>query len=193
MLNILLFGPPGAGKGTQSKKLVEHYKLHHLSTGDIFRKEINEQSPLGRIAQHYIDKGELVPDEVVISMIEEVINQNPKAKGYVFDGFPRTVAQAKALDTMLTSKKKNICIMIVLDVKREELIRRLLNRGKTEGRKDDELHIIENRIKVYEEQTAPVFDYYQQQKKAFIINGMQTEKDVFKDICYYIDHFSQCT
>ncbi len=192
MLNILLFGPPGAGKGTQSKKLVEHYHLQHLSTGDIFRKEISEQTPLGRIAQHYIDKGELVPDNVVISMIEEVFNQNPKSKGFVFDGFPRTVAQAKALDEMLRSKKKSICIMIVLDVTTEELIRRLLNRATIEGRKDDELHIIQNRIKVYQEQTAPVLDYYQKQGKAYIINGMQSEEKVFKEVCYHIDNFSKC-
>ncbi len=192
MLNVLLFGPPGSGKGTQSKKIIQHYNLQHLSTGDIFRREISEQTPLGRVAQHYIDKGELVPDDVVISMIEEVFNTNPKAKGFVFDGFPRTVPQAKALERMLQRKKQTICIMIVLKVEEQELIKRLLNRAKIEGRKDDELHIIQNRIKVYEEQTLPVIEFYKNEGKAFIINGMQTEEEVFKDICYNIDKFSKC-
>jgi len=191
MLNILLFGPPGSGKGTQSKLLIQHYGLKHLSTGDILRKEIAEQTPLGRIAQHYIDKGELVPDEVVISIIEEMFAEK-NLKGFVFDGFPRTVAQAKALDSMLIGIKKTICIMIVLQVSEDELIKRLLNRAKIEGRKDDELSIIENRIKVYQNQTAPVLDYYKAQGKVFIVNGMQPEEAVFKEICYNIDNFSQC-
>jgi len=191
MLNILLFGPPGSGKGTQSKRLIQHYNLNHLSTGDILRKEIAEQTPLGRIAQHYIDKGELVPDEVVISMIEELF-EDKAIKGFVFDGFPRTVPQAKALDNMLLGRNKTICIMVVLEVDEEELIKRLLNRASIEGRKDDELHIIENRIKVYQNQTAPVLDYYLKQGKAFKVNGMQTEDEVFKDVCYNIDNFSKC-
>ncbi|HNV94923.1 MAG TPA: adenylate kinase [Bacteroidales bacterium] len=191
MLNILLFGPPGSGKGTQSKRLIQHYNLNHLSTGDILRKEIAEQTPLGRIAQHYIDKGELVPDEVVISMIEELF-EDKAIKGFVFDGFPRTVPQAKALDNMLLGRNKTICIMVVLEVDKEELIKRLLNRASIEGRKDDELHIIENRIKVYQNQTAPVLDYYLKQGKAFKVNGMQTEDEVFKDVCYNIDNFSKC-
>lgn len=191
MLNILLFGPPGSGKGTQSKRLIGHYGLNHLSTGDILRKEIAEQTPLGRVAQHYIDKGELVPDDVVISMIEELF-EDKSIKGFVFDGFPRTVPQAKALDNMLVGRNKTICIMVVLEVEHDELIKRLLNRATIEGRKDDELHIIENRIKVYQNQTAPVLDYYLKQGKAFRVNGMQTEDKVFKDVCYNIDHFSKC-
>jgi len=191
MINILLFGPPGSGKGTQSKRLIQHYGIKHLSTGDILRKEIAEQTPLGRIAQHYIDKGELVPDEVVISIIEEMFAEK-NLKGFVFDGFPRTVAQAKALDSMLSGIKRTICIMIVLQVSENELIKRLLNRAKIEGRKDDELHIIENRIKVYQNQTAPVLEYYKSQGKAYLVNGMQSEEAVFKDICFNIDNFSQC-
>lgn len=191
MLNILLFGPPGSGKGTQSKRLIQHYNLNHLSTGDILRKEIAEQTPLGRVAQHYIDKGELVPDEVVISMIEELF-EDKTIKGFVFDGFPRTVTQAKALDNMLMGRNKSICIMVVLEVNQDELMKRLLNRASIEGRKDDEIHIIENRIKVYNNQTAPVLDYYLEQGKAFKVNGMQSEDNVFKDVCFNIDHFSQC-
>lgn len=191
MLNILLFGPPGSGKGTQSKFLIQHYGLKHLSTGDILRKEIAEQTPLGRVAQHYIDKGELVPDEVVISMIEELFD-DISIKGFVFDGFPRTVTQAKALDNMLKGRNKSICIMVVLEVDQDELIKRLLKRATIEGRKDDELHIIENRIKVYQNQTAPVLDYYLKQNKAFKVNGMQTEDKVLKDICYTIDKYAKC-
>jgi adenylate kinase len=192
MLNILLFGPPGSGKGTQSKKIIQYYGLEHISTGDILRKEISEQTPLGRVAQHYIDKGELVPDDIIISMIDEIISSNKKAKGYVFDGFPRTVAQAHALENMLKQKKQNICIMIILNVDEKELINRLTKRAKIEGRTDDDLNIILNRIKVYNSQTAPVINLYKEQGKAFEINGMQTEDEVFKDICYHIDNFSKC-
>ncbi len=192
MLNILLFGPPGSGKGTQSKKLIQHYGLKHLSTGDLLRKEIEEQTPLGRIAQHYIEKGELVPDNVIIGMIEELFNTHQNVKGFVFDGFPRTVAQAKALDNMLQHRKRTICIMIILEVTDQELLKRMLNRAKIEGRKDDEPHIIEHRIKVYKEQTAPVIDYYKKQDKAFFINGMQSEEAVFTEICEHIDKYSKC-
>lgn len=192
MLNVLLFGPPGSGKGTQSKRLIEHYHLKHISTGDILRKEIEEQTALGRVAQHYIEKGELVPDDIIIRIIDELFTQNKNAKGFVFDGFPRTVAQAEALDKMLKSHKKTICIMIVLEVDENELKRRLLNRANIEGRKDDDITIIENRIKVYKEQTTPVLEYYKKQGKAFIVNGMQKEEAVFKDICYNIDHFARC-
>lgn len=189
MLNILLFGPPGAGKGTQSKKVVENYRLLHISTGDILRKEISEHTPLGKVAQHYIDKGELVPDNVVIGMIEEIYNQNKNVKGYVFDGFPRTVAQATALDEMLAKKKQTINLMIVLEAPENELIKRLTNRAKIEGRKDDDLQIIENRIKVYTTQTEPVIEHYHKQGKVHKVNGLQTIEAVFEDICQIIDNF----
>ena len=137
MLNIVLFGPPGAGKGTQAAKLVDKYSLVHLSTGDIFRANIKGETELGKLAKSYMDKGDLVPDEVTISMLEAEVDKNPQAKGFIFDGFPRTTPQAEALDKFLTSKNTAISIMLALDVPNEELIKRLLERGKDSGRADD--------------------------------------------------------
>jgi adenylate kinase len=182
MLNIVLFGPPGSGKGTQAEKIIKKYKLNHLSTGDLLRAEIASRTELGLKARSIMDKGELVPDEVVVGMIEKRIIAGKKTKGFIFDGFPRTVAQAKALDAVLDKRNMSISLMISLDVKRQELINRLLKRGKEQGRSDDNLQTIENRIKVYEDQTTPVMNYYDQQGKAKYVDGMGSIEEIFRRI-----------
>lgn len=188
MLNIVLFGPPGAGKGTQAVNLIEKYKLVHLSTGDILRGELAAKSPLGVEAKKYMDKGELVPDEVVIGMIEGKLDQHADAKGFIFDGFPRTKAQAAALDNLLTKKKTAITIMVALEVEKQELVNRLMGRGKVSGRADDQdINIIENRIAVYNRETAPVIDYYSAQGKFKPVDGMGTIEEIFGRLCGEID------
>lgn len=188
MLNIVLFGPPGAGKGTQAVNLIEKYKLVHLSTGDILRGELAARSPLGLEAKKFMDKGELVPDEVVIGMIEVKLDQNQVANGFIFDGFPRTKAQAGALDDLLKRKKTAISIMVALEVEKQELVNRLLGRGKVSGRADDQdISVIENRIAVYNRETAPVIDYYSGQGKFKPVDGMGTIGEIFGRLCIAID------
>lgn len=188
MLNLVLFGPPGAGKGTQAAKLLEKYGLVHLSTGDILRGELAAQSVLGLEAKKYMDQGELVPDEVVIGMIEGKIDANSSAKGFIFDGFPRTTAQAEALDKMLAKKGTPITLMLALEVEKEELVKRLLLRGKDSGRADDQDEsIIENRIKVYNSETSPVKNFYSTQNKYKGINGMGSIDEIFDRLCSAID------
>jgi adenylate kinase len=192
MLNIVLFGPPGAGKGTQAVNLIEKYKLVHLSTGDILRGELAAKSTLGLEAKKYMDKGELVPDEVVIGMIEVKLDQNPVAKGFIFDGFPRTKAQAGALDDLLKKKKTAISIMVALEVEKQELVNRLLGRGKVSGRTDDQdISVIENRIAVYNRETAPVIDYYNGKGKFKPVDGMGTIGEIFERLCKVIDGMRQ--
>ncbi len=188
MLNIVLFGPPGAGKGTQSEKLIEKYKLAHLSTGDLFRKHLSEGTELGKLAQKYMNDGNLVPDSVVISMVEDKIKGSPDAKGVIFDGFPRTVAQAEALDKMLAERKTPISGMIALEVEEEELKKRIRERGKTSGRVDDQdEEKINNRIKVYLAETLPVAEYYKKQNKFKGINGIGEIDTIFNQICTAVD------
>lgn len=188
MLNIILFGPPGAGKGTQSEKIIEKYDLVHISTGDLFRKHIGEGTELGKIAQELIDEGNLVPDELVIRMVEAKINFHPKARGFIFDGFPRTVAQAKALDAMLKEKQMPIKGMLALEVDDEELRTRIRLRAKTSGRVDDQDdEKINNRIRVYKRETLPVAKYYDEQSKYHGINGVGRLEDIFNHICMIID------
>jgi len=188
MLNIVLFGPPGAGKGTQAEKLVNKYNLVHLSTGDIFRANIKGETELGKLAKSYMDKGNLVPDQVTISMLEAEVDKNPKANGFIFDGFPRTTPQAEALDKFLSSKNTTITKMLALDVENGELIKRILERGKDSGRADDlDTVIIANRIKVYNDQTAVVADFYAAQNKFEKINGIGTIDEIFNRLCTAID------
>ena len=172
MLNIVLFGPPGAGKGTQSERLTEKFKLIHLSTGDVFRSNLKNETALGELARTYMDKGQLVPDELTIEMLKAEVLKHSSPIGFIFDGFPRTNAQAIALDELLASLNTEISIMLALEVEEEELKKRLLARAEQSGRADDaDAAIIENRIAVYNNETAPVKTYYQGQNKFTSIQG----------------------
>lgn len=184
MFNIILFGPPGSGKGTQSEKLIAKYQLKHLSTGDLLRSEIAAKTPLGMEAKGFMDKGQLVPDEVVIGMISSALEANPDAKGFLFDGFPRTEAQSEALDKLLQLKKTSIGVMLALEVSEEELVKRLLNRGLTSGRSDDtNEEVIRARITEYEKKTAVVADYYKRFNKVVAVKGEGTVEEIFGNLC----------
>jgi len=188
MFNLILFGPPGSGKGTQSERLVEKYSLIHLSTGDLLRKEMKEGTPLGLEAKGFIEKGQLVPDEVVIGMISTALDENPNANGFLFDGFPRTVAQAEALDKLLSLKKTSIGVVLFLKVNEEELIKRLVNRAKTSGRLDDaDPEIQKKRQQVYKNETLPVADYYKKFNKVVEVEGEGTIEAISEALCAEID------
>ena len=180
MFNLILFGPPGSGKGTQSEKLISKYGLMHLSTGDLLRSEIAGQTPLGLEAKSFMDKGQLVPDEVVIGMISSALDANPEAQGFLFDGFPRTEAQAEALDKLLKLKKTGIHLMLALEVSEEELVSRLLNRGKTSGRSDDTNEtVIRARIVEYHKKTSAVADHYKKFDKVKQVAGEGSIDEIF--------------
>lgn len=188
MFNLILFGPPGSGKGTQSDKIVEKYGLVHLSTGNLLRQEIATKTPLGLEAKSFIDKGQLVPDEVVIGMIDTCLQQNADAKGFLFDGFPRTAAQAVALDKLLALRKTSISKVIALEVTEEELVKRLLKRGETSGRSDDtDEAIIRKRFAVYKNETEPVAEHYKKLDKFESIKGEGSIEDIFGAICQSIE------
>lgn len=188
MFNLILFGPPGSGKGTQSEKLISKYGLKHLSTGDLLRNEIATKTPLGLEAKNFMDKGQLVPDEVVIGMISTALDANSEAPGFLFDGFPRTDAQAEALDKLLKLKKTSIHLMIALEVSEEELVKRLLNRGKTSGRSDDvNESIIRARIAEYHKKTSAVADYYKKFEKVKQVKGEGTIEEIFAALCKEVD------
>jgi adenylate kinase len=188
MINIILFGPPGAGKGTQSAKLIEKYSLTHISTGDLFRKHLKEGTPLGKLAQDYMSKGNLVPDQVVIDMVDDKIKSSGNISGIIFDGFPRTIPQAEALDKLLESKKAPIKILVELVVPEDELKLRLADRAKKENRPDDaKPEVIANRISVYKAETVAVAEYYKKHNKYASVIGVGEIDTIFKNICVEID------
>lgn len=188
MFHIILFGPPGSGKGTQSEKLIATYGLKHLSTGDLLRNEISNKTPLGMEAKSLMDKGQLVPDDVVIGMISSALDANPDAKGFLFDGFPRTKAQAEALDKLLKLKNAEIGVFLAMQVSEEELVKRLLNRGLTSGRSDDTNEtVIRSRITEYNSKTSSVADYYKQYNKVVMVPGEGSIDDIFDALSKEID------
>lgn len=188
MFNLILFGPPGSGKGTQSEKLIAKYGLKHLSTGDLLRSEIANQTALGVEAKKLMDKGQLVPDEVVIGMISSALDANPEAKGFLFDGFPRTPAQAEALDKLLDLKKTSIAVMLALNVSEEELVKRLMKRGETSGRSDDtNENVIRARITEYRNKTEVVAEYYRTFDKVVAVKGEGTVDEIFTALSIEID------
>ena len=191
MKNFVLFGKPGSGKGTQAEHLSEKYKLYHISTGDLFRKNISQNTSLGLLAQSYMDKGELVPDEVTIKMLENEIKENPQSKGFLFDGFPRTIAQAESLDKFLKSIDMQINATIALDVDEEELISRIIDRGKTSNRSDDQdIEKIQNRFNEYNMKTSTLSKYYKDQKKFFEVDGSGSVDEITKRLFELIDSFN---
>ncbi|MFA4869424.1 MAG: adenylate kinase [Pedobacter sp.] len=189
MLNFVLFGPPGAGKGTQSEKLIEKYQLIHISTGDLFRAHIKNQSPLGQRVSALIADGQLVPDEITIAMLEEEVDKNPQAKGFIFDGFPRTVPQAQALDEFLVSKGSAIDGVIALDVDQEELTKRIAQRQLETGRVDDQADKLQKRIEEYFSKTIHVLPYYESQSKLSKVNGIGKIDDIFAELCAVVDKY----
>jgi adenylate kinase len=188
MLNIVIFGAPGSGKGTQSELLIKKYGLKHISTGEILREEIKNATELGKLAESYMSKGHLVPDSVVIDILEELIEKNTDTKGFIFDGFPRTLAQGEALNEMLTKHKQQINAVISLEVEDEELIDRLLKRGQILGRSDDNRETIESRLKVYYSQTSPLKAFYKEQGVLKQIDGAGSIEDIFALIEREIDN-----
>ena len=187
MLNVIIFGAPGSGKGTQSELIISKYGLFHISTGDILRQEIKKQTELGAIAEGYIKTGQLVPDELIIEMLAGVIDANPEARGFIFDGFPRTIAQGEALDQLLREKNTSIIAVLNLAVDEKELLERLIKRGIEFGRTDDTPEVIQNRLEVYRNQTEPLKEYYKKKGKLFQIKGNNVIKDVFDQIVDVLD------
>ncbi|MBT8190989.1 MAG: adenylate kinase [Saprospiraceae bacterium] len=184
MINLILFGPPGSGKGTQAKMLVEKYGLTHISTGDLFRNEIGNGTPLGLKAKAFMDAGKLVPDEVTIGMLENRVNETNNQKGYILDGFPRTINQSEALDKFFESRNTEVTHLLALEVTDEEIIKRLLERGKTSGRPDDaNEEVIKDRIVEYNAKTSQVFDYYAKQEKSQSVNGIGSIDEIFGRLC----------
>ncbi|MFT4565980.1 MAG: adenylate kinase [Saprospiraceae bacterium] len=187
-INLILFGPPGSGKGTQAKILEEKYGLLQVSTGDLFRYELGNNTPLGQEARTYMDKGRLVPDAVTVAMLKNKLEMHPDVRGYILDGFPRTIAQSKALDTLLQDRGETVSQLIALVVEEDEIVNRLLERGKTSGRADDaNEEVIRNRIAVYKKETSPVYNYYEKQTLSIEISGLGDIDDIYKRLSTLID------
>lgn len=182
MLNIVIFGAPGSGKGTQSERIVEKFGINHISTGDVLRAEIKNETALGKTAKGYIDQGQLVPDELIIDILASVLDSFKESKGVIFDGFPRTIPQAEALKVMLNKRGQDVSVMLDLDVPEEELITRLLKRGEECGRADDNMETIKKRLVVYNTQTSPLKEYYKKEGKYQFIKGLGTMDGIFADI-----------
>ena len=187
MLNIVIFGAPGSGKGTQSERIVEKYGINHISTGDVLRAEIKNGTELGKTAKGYIDQGQLIPDELMIDILASVFDSFEDSKGVIFDGFPRTIAQAEALKKMLAERGQDVSVMLDLEVPEDELMVRLIKRGKDSGRADDNKETIKKRLHVYHSQTSPLIDWYKNEKKYQHINGLGTMDGIFADICEAVD------
>ena len=187
MLNIVIFGAPGSGKGTQSERIVEKYGINHISTGDVLRAEIKNGTELGKTAKGYIDQGQLIPDELMIDILASVFDSFKDSKGVIFDGFPRTIAQAEALKKMLAERGHDVSVMLDLEVPEDELMVRLIKRGKDSGRADDNEETIKKRLHVYHSQTSPLIDWYKNEKKYQHINGLGTMDGIFADICEAVD------
>ena len=187
MLNIVIFGAPGSGKGTQSERIVEKYGINHISTGDVMRAEIKNCTELGKTAKGYIDQGQLIPDELMIDILASVFDSFKDSKGVIFDGFPRTIAQAEALKKMLAERGQDVSVMLDLEVPEDELMVRLIKRGKDSGRADDNEETIKKRLHVYHSQTSPLIDWYKNEKKYQHINGLGTMDGIFADICEAVD------
>ena len=182
-MNLVIFGAPGSGKGTQSEKLIEKYGLHHISTGEVLRDHIARNTPIGQVAQSYISKGQLIPDSLMIQILEDILDNEPKAKdGVILDGFPRTVPQADALKKFFESRGQKLHHVIGLEVPEDELVDRMIKRGEQTGRADDNIDTIKNRLKVYHESTTPLRDYYMKEGKYRAINGSGSVDDIFDSI-----------
>ena len=187
MFNLILFGPPGSGKGTQSIKIAEKYKLAHISTGDIFRHEIKNETELGLRVKGIIEKGELVPDELLVALLENAMEKYKDVDGFIFDGFPRTCQQAKDLDVLMANSGDSVSLVLALEVNEEEVVQRLLKRAQEQGRKDDCEEVIRNRMEVYHKQTSPLIEYYEKQNKYTSLYGVGDIEEIFKGICNIID------
>ena len=187
MFNVVIFGAPGSGKGTQSDLIIKKYGLHHISTGEILREEMANQTELGIIAEGYVSKGRLVPDDLIIKMLAEILDRASNEKGFIFDGFPRTLEQGEALDKLLKEKETSILAALNLEVEEDVLIERLLKRGELSGRKDDNLETIQARLEVYRSQTEPLKDFYKKQGKKINIKGTGSIEDIFEQICEFLD------
>jgi len=190
MLNVIIFGAPGSGKGTQSELIISKYGLYHISTGDILRQEIKKKTELGAIADEYIKSGQLIPDDLIIKILSDVLTANSDARGYIFDGFPRTIAQGEALDNLLREKNTNVTAVLNLEVDEKELLNRLVRRGKESGRTDDNPAVIQNRLEVYRNQTAPLEEYYRKKGTLFKIKGTNSIEEVFEKIVEVLDRIT---